>query len=361
MAPSSQSTGPQEEEEVIALPEAEKDSDVLRRASVKRFLKGVVYYGTVEDIEQVKDSGERLYFIRYTDGDVEHLTADQVRELSYTADVGDEAQSWSGVLNKAELAECKAGFVHDASQVSVPYCRFAGSCWRPLCPYVHASSRTRARKWADLWAWIAANEGEADDAKHDKTVPSLLLQLDGVESKLRDEMSARFDRDRCENDRDRRDNDKNRCEDQVYRDDRDRRENDRDRRDNDKNRSDDRVCRDDRDRRENDRDRWDNDKNRSDDRDCRDGRDRRENDRDGRDNDNEKNRSDDAIAVTAGIVAKMTEIAGTMPKIAVAKPLLSYFVTPCNRKFVVACRGSMTSRCLCVEGTLSASKLKPAL
>ena len=57
MAPSSQNTGPQEEEEVIALPEAEKDSDVLRRASVKRFLKGVVHNGTVEDIEQVKDSG----------------------------------------------------------------------------------------------------------------------------------------------------------------------------------------------------------------------------------------------------------------------------------------------------------------
>ena len=55
-------------------------------------------------------------------------------------------------------------------------------------------------------AWIAANEGETDpmgavsqskdhDAKHDKTMPSLLLQLDGVESKVRDEMSARLDRD----------------------------------------------------------------------------------------------------------------------------------------------------------------------
>ena len=85
-------------------------------------------------------------------------------------------------------------------------CRYGGSCWRPLCPYVHASSRTRARKWAELWAWIAANEGETDpmdavsqskdhDAKHDKTMPSLLLQLDGVESKLPDEMSARLDRD----------------------------------------------------------------------------------------------------------------------------------------------------------------------
>ena len=71
MDPSSQSTGPKVEEEV------EKDSDVLRRASVKRFLKGVVYHGTVEDIEQEKDSGERLFLIRYTDGDTEHLTANQ--------------------------------------------------------------------------------------------------------------------------------------------------------------------------------------------------------------------------------------------------------------------------------------------
>ena len=86
MGPSSQSTGPKVEEEVIALPEAVKDSDVLWRASVERFLKDVVYYGIVEDIEQGKDSGERLYFIRYTDGDTEHLTADQVTELSHTAE-----------------------------------------------------------------------------------------------------------------------------------------------------------------------------------------------------------------------------------------------------------------------------------
>merc|ERR1712136_678285 len=31
-----------------------------------------------------KQSGERLYLVKYTDGDVEHLTADQVREMSCT-------------------------------------------------------------------------------------------------------------------------------------------------------------------------------------------------------------------------------------------------------------------------------------
>ena len=68
------------EEEVIPLPEADKDSDVLRRASVERVMNDGVYHGTVEDSEQGKDSGERLYFVRYTDGDIEHSTADQVRQ-----------------------------------------------------------------------------------------------------------------------------------------------------------------------------------------------------------------------------------------------------------------------------------------
>jgi len=76
-------TAPQlvsEEEEIIDLPEAEKETDELRRASIKRVLEGVAYYGTVQDIEQGKDSGERLYLVKYTDGDFEHLTADEVRD-----------------------------------------------------------------------------------------------------------------------------------------------------------------------------------------------------------------------------------------------------------------------------------------
>ena len=69
----------------------------------------------------------------------------------------------------------------------------ARTCTRP--------ARTRARKWAELWAWIAAKEDEADlldstllpkdhDAKHDKTTPSLPLQSEGVDYKVCDEMSA---------------------------------------------------------------------------------------------------------------------------------------------------------------------------
>jgi len=69
-----------EEEEVIDVPEAEKESDVLRRATIRLVVEGVSFYGTVQDIEQGKDSGERLYLVKYTDGDLEHLTADQVRD-----------------------------------------------------------------------------------------------------------------------------------------------------------------------------------------------------------------------------------------------------------------------------------------
>ena len=39
-------------------------------------------------------------------------------------------------------------------------CRYGSSCWRLLCPYVHTSGRTRARIWAELWAWLAAVEDE---------------------------------------------------------------------------------------------------------------------------------------------------------------------------------------------------------
>ena len=50
---------------------------MLRRSVIKRVLDGFEYYGCVQDIEQGRESGERLYFVEYTDGDIEHMTADQ--------------------------------------------------------------------------------------------------------------------------------------------------------------------------------------------------------------------------------------------------------------------------------------------
>ena len=68
------------DEEIIEVPEAQKNSDVLYRAFLKRVLDGVACYGVVTDIVQVKKSGIRLDIVRYVlNGKVERLTSDQVR------------------------------------------------------------------------------------------------------------------------------------------------------------------------------------------------------------------------------------------------------------------------------------------
>ena len=59
--------------------------DPLRKAWVKTEMLGPccnpqVFFGCVEMKDRVKATKEVLYLIRYTDGDFEHLTAEQVRE-----------------------------------------------------------------------------------------------------------------------------------------------------------------------------------------------------------------------------------------------------------------------------------------
>lgn len=70
-----------EEEELEDIPAAEKDIDPLRKAMVKRTIDGVPFLGQVEDIEVGMRTRERLYRIRYTDGELEHLIAEQVKEM----------------------------------------------------------------------------------------------------------------------------------------------------------------------------------------------------------------------------------------------------------------------------------------
>merc|ERR1719335_1270853 len=76
----------EEEEEIEDLPENLKKKDDLFGAKISRTVDGVVFQGEVEEIEVGKTSGERLYRIKYTDGDLEHLTADQVRSMSIDPD-----------------------------------------------------------------------------------------------------------------------------------------------------------------------------------------------------------------------------------------------------------------------------------
>ena len=70
----------EEEDELEDLPEADKEGDPLRFASILRSADGLVYKGVVEDFEWDKLALERLYRIKYEDGDNEHLTAEQVED-----------------------------------------------------------------------------------------------------------------------------------------------------------------------------------------------------------------------------------------------------------------------------------------
>jgi len=89
--------GPEEdmEEELEDLPAEEKQVDPLREARIRREVNGRAFTGYVEDIEQGKVTHERLYRIKYQDGDLEHLTAEQVREARVDDDEEDEMPSTS--------------------------------------------------------------------------------------------------------------------------------------------------------------------------------------------------------------------------------------------------------------------------
>eukprot|EP00421_Protoceratium_reticulatum_P064010 CAMPEP_0168409666 /NCGR_PEP_ID=MMETSP0228-20121227/27301_1 /TAXON_ID=133427 /ORGANISM="Protoceratium reticulatum, Strain CCCM 535 (=CCMP 1889)" /LENGTH=187 /DNA_ID=CAMNT_0008423385 /DNA_START=56 /DNA_END=616 /DNA_ORIENTATION=+ len=79
-----QEEGDDVEEELEELPELEKQADPLRHARIKRTVDGTEFEGEVEDIERGRITREWLYRIKYADGDLEHLTAAQVREMQIT-------------------------------------------------------------------------------------------------------------------------------------------------------------------------------------------------------------------------------------------------------------------------------------
>ena len=69
------------EEEVVSLPLEEKRSDPLWRERIYNNIEGVEHSGMVIDIERGTKSHERLYLIRYQDGELQHMTARQVLAL----------------------------------------------------------------------------------------------------------------------------------------------------------------------------------------------------------------------------------------------------------------------------------------
>mmetsp|Transcript_114308 Transcript_114308/g.227462 ORF Transcript_114308/g.227462 Transcript_114308/m.227462 type:complete len:188 (+) Transcript_114308:57-620(+) len=70
----------EEDEELEDLPAAEKEGDPLLGVMIRRTVDGVLYEAVVEEIEVGKVSKERLYRVKYTDGDLEHLTAKEVED-----------------------------------------------------------------------------------------------------------------------------------------------------------------------------------------------------------------------------------------------------------------------------------------
>eukprot|EP00419_Tripos_fusus_P029242 CAMPEP_0172709908 /NCGR_PEP_ID=MMETSP1074-20121228/55346_1 /TAXON_ID=2916 /ORGANISM="Ceratium fusus, Strain PA161109" /LENGTH=164 /DNA_ID=CAMNT_0013533231 /DNA_START=52 /DNA_END=546 /DNA_ORIENTATION=- len=77
--PEEQQAPPEEEaEELEDLPAEEKKGDRLLGVQIRRKVDDVMYDAVVEEIERGKVTGDRLYRVKYTDGDLEHLTAQEV-------------------------------------------------------------------------------------------------------------------------------------------------------------------------------------------------------------------------------------------------------------------------------------------
>lgn len=97
----------EEEEELEDIPDMEKKADPLMYACIRRKVDGIEFEGQVEDIEVGKVSRERLYRIKYSDGDLEHLTDDMVRSMQYFPDSGGVDED-AGVAKKPAAAKAKA-------------------------------------------------------------------------------------------------------------------------------------------------------------------------------------------------------------------------------------------------------------
>eukprot|EP00931_Biecheleriopsis_adriatica_P004127 TRINITY_DN10583_c0_g1_i5.p1 TRINITY_DN10583_c0_g1~~TRINITY_DN10583_c0_g1_i5.p1 ORF type:complete len:419 (-),score=74.53 TRINITY_DN10583_c0_g1_i5:47-1303(-) len=71
----------EEYDELEDLPQADKEMDPYLGARVQKMIGDQLFHGQVEDIEVEVVTKERLYRIKYNDGDLEHFTADQVEQF----------------------------------------------------------------------------------------------------------------------------------------------------------------------------------------------------------------------------------------------------------------------------------------
>ena len=76
------------EEEMEDLPMEEKGKDPLLYATVKVCIGGEEHIGYVEDIEVGRITRERLYLVKYADGDEQHMTEQEVKRVRTFEDLG---------------------------------------------------------------------------------------------------------------------------------------------------------------------------------------------------------------------------------------------------------------------------------
>ena len=74
------------EEEIVELLQHVKDTDPFLGVRISRDTNGVTFHGKVDDIEIGAESMDRLYTIRYDDGDREYLTAVEVAAAAKNAE-----------------------------------------------------------------------------------------------------------------------------------------------------------------------------------------------------------------------------------------------------------------------------------
>ena len=80
-----------EVETIEDLSPADKATDPLSGARIRRLVDGSWLTGKVVDIEQGKVTKERLYLTRFQDDDREHLTAEQVKASRMYSDGEEES------------------------------------------------------------------------------------------------------------------------------------------------------------------------------------------------------------------------------------------------------------------------------
>ena len=82
----------EDEEELEDLTIAQQESDPLREVRLKRVIGGKVCCGCVCNIGVGRISKERLYRIRYEDGDMEDMTKLQVQETLFDDEADQRAE-----------------------------------------------------------------------------------------------------------------------------------------------------------------------------------------------------------------------------------------------------------------------------